>query len=626
MRRCSRANWPLAVVPLKICSRALRALASPRGQHVGYAASAPVEWASRGGGMKQRPKARKRKAKARKEATKNRGKPTEPVATAAATPKMQPSGVPAKLVRDLCAPLFGDSRPTFEELWRLLTAWPPDMFALTSHLLSVSEAYRLVVSPPASKQWAPTKDWATTVEHAGKEWRKWLGKGDANAPLPNFLVALKPKLEAMLDLPAADLRSGSDWVSSCALFELHAVADEASAGVGIPGMLDDPVGISKNFYSPAHVRLSDFGSLSNCSVSVMRVLPKMRTPQSGITLRSLSHHLCGLNTAIDVSWLTGSNVGPEKTEDLHVLIVPWPFKIDEHDFVPTPGPLDNLNRDLFGFFTFEPKSHFDLTWFEKAVAASIARCGRVDGVIFPECSLSQTEFVEAEELLQKHGVKFILAGVRGDRRNVAKLVAFNRGDRKLNVTAEQHKHHRWCLDASQIKQYQFAKVFDPEKRWWEDIEIAERKMHFFTASSWLTMCHLICEDLARVDPVSQVVRAVGPTLLIALLEDGPQLEGRWPARYATVMADDPGTSVLTLTSLGMATRSKRLNDLAGPPNRTVALWRDARTGTKVLTLDPQFQALALSLKVHWHEEWSADGRRDDRRAAHLVYREHEGIP
>jgi hypothetical protein len=51
------------------------------------------------------------------------------------------------------------------------------------------------------------------------------------------------------------------------------------------------------------------------------------------------------------------------------------------------------------------------------------------------------------------------------------------------------------------------------------------------------------------------MNAIGPNLVIALLMDGPQLENRWPARYATVLAEDPGSAVLTVTSLGMVRRS-----------------------------------------------------------------------
>jgi hypothetical protein len=58
------------------------------------------------------------------------------------------------------------------------------------------------------------------------------------------------------------------------------------------------------------------------------------------------------------------------------------------------------------------------------------------------------------------------------------------------------------------------------------------------------------EDLARPDPVGDLVRSVGPNLVIALLMDGPQLRARWSGRYAMSLADDPGSFVLSVTSLG----------------------------------------------------------------------------
>src|SRR5205807_9329887 len=120
---------------------------------------------------------------------------------------------------------------------------------------------------------------------------------------------------------------------------------------------------------------------------------------------------------------------------------------------------------------------------------------------------------------------------------------------------EQGKHHRWCLYRAQIEQYGFQRSLNPLVNWWENIRLAPRKLGFLAISSWLTLCHVICEDLARLDPVDQLIRSVGPNLLIALLQDGPQLRSRWGARYATVYAEDPGTSILTVTSLGMALAS-----------------------------------------------------------------------
>jgi hypothetical protein len=126
---------------------------------------------------------------------------------------------------------------------------------------------------------------------------------------------------------------------------------------------------------------------------------------------------------------------------------------------------------------------------------------------------------------------------------------------------------------------------------------------------WLTTCVLICEDLARQDPIAEIVRAVGPNLVIALLMDGPQLRSRWSARYATVLAEDPGSSVLTLTSLGMAMLSRPGGQLG---SRVVALWKDAKTAeSREITLSENSVGIVLSLSVEYLDEWSADGRNDD---------------
>ena len=43
-----------------------------------------------------------------------------------------------------------------------------------------------------------------------------------------------------------------------------------------------------------------------------------------------------------------------------------------------------------------------------------------------------------------------------------------------------------------------------------------------------------------MDEVAELIRDVGPTLVVTILLDGPQLATRWTARYAGVLADDPG--------------------------------------------------------------------------------------
>ena len=99
----------------------------------------------------------------------------------------------------------------------------------------------------------------------------------------------------------------------------------------------------------------------------------------------------------------------------------------------------------------------------------------------------------------------------------------------------QDKHHRWSLDRSQIEQYHLAEVLDPRVRWWEAIEINRRSLEVLERDDGHMIASLVCEDLAHIDDVVELIRAVGPTLVVALLLDGPQLASRWTARYASVL-------------------------------------------------------------------------------------------
>jgi hypothetical protein len=161
------------------------------------------------------------------------------------------------------------------------------------------------------------------------------------------------------------------------------------------------------------------------------------------------------------------------------------------------------------------------------------------------------------------------------------------------------------IDKDQIQNYHLGSSLHPSRDYWENTKILPRKLNIVAASDWLTMCHLICEDLARHDPVTQLVRSVGPSLVIALLLDGPQLKNRWPARYASVLADDPGSSVLTFTSLGMATRSRPTGE---KPSRVIALWKDCVGRATEVVLEDDKEAVILTLCAEPRKEWTADGR------------------
>jgi hypothetical protein len=283
------------------------------------------------------------------------------------------------------------------------------------------------------------------------------------------------------------------------------------------------------------------------------------------------------------------------------------------------GPFLDMPRQ-YGFFTYDrpPQPPNDLC----SLAMDLYRnaqglVGHVDGVILPELAVNKNEYsclrdaVIAEDAFLLCGIREPSLGEKPGKNYLSiDLPYFHAKHMKsYQVHREQHKHHRWLLDKRQIVQYGLGGALDLRRSWWEWVSLERRELRFFAMYSWLTFCALICEDLARQDPVAEIVRAVGPNLVVSLLMDGPQLAERWSARYATVLADDPGSSVLTLTSIGMAQLSRPPHE--GKSSRVVVLWKDALTGDAVpLELPIGADALLLSLNAQDKEEWTADGRSD----------------
>jgi hypothetical protein len=75
------------------------------------------------------------------------------------------------------------SEPTLASTWHAVSGvtitdelleWPPDVFALTNVILSLSEAFRFAVSP-IEEEWPPEgyPDWGRMVEDGGLAWGAW---------------------------------------------------------------------------------------------------------------------------------------------------------------------------------------------------------------------------------------------------------------------------------------------------------------------------------------------------------------------------------------------------------------------------------------------------------------------
>ncbi len=502
-----------------------------------------------------------------------------------------------------------------------LAKWPPDVFALTSCLLEDTGAYRFVVDPPDGKAWPPRQSWHDDLILAADEWRNWVeGARLENQvrAMPAMLKGLLADLDRALSRLIAQLRRGTDWKSLQALLTLHALADTACDGFGLLDQRSSP-GAFLRYISKDMVDLR--GTLSHFSRSRVRVLPKIKVPRPGITIRSLSHNLATVRGETDVRWLRAlaAESPPEpsvpsaraaagsstpRRSSLHLLLVPWPYVVHPSDFQPTHLPLENMDNSRFGSFAFDPKRRLPIPGIRALIQEAKRRVNRVDGLVLPEAAISPAEAKRLKDLARKEGVRIIIAGIREPNANYLEMLAFAGGAWR---TLRQDKHHRWLLDRQQVPQYHLGSSLDPDRDWWEAIAIPPRRVCFAELEPWLTVCPLICEDLARIDPVSGVIRAVGPNLVIALLQDGPQLAGRWTARYASILTDDPGSAVMSLTSLGMAVRS---TPAGASVRRVVALWKDRASPLREIELAPGSDGVVLALSSKPSNESTADGRRE----------------
>ncbi|MBK9045939.1 MAG: hypothetical protein IPL74_04285 [Bacteroidetes bacterium] len=243
--------------------------------------------------------------------------------------------------------------------------WPPDLFALTSRILSFTVAYHNVVSPPHNREWPPKNlkclnsytTWQIEVRQIGLNWRKNLyeiknftdryndirimkNTNQKNQAINQFAYDTLPKALSeywydftkgiseedngnIEDLLCLDKYIGNfessntddNWRGFIALMSLHAIADEACAGWGIRripfsdsnknNLIDldyQCVGSSEAVQMYAENLLSKFGTLSHINNQRCRILPKRHTPHVGITLRSLSANLAYHRSSVDVKW------------------------------------------------------------------------------------------------------------------------------------------------------------------------------------------------------------------------------------------------------------------------------------------------------------------------------------
>jgi len=521
--------------------------------------------------------------------------------------------------------------PTPLSIWHALAGdritdellnWPADLFALTYVILERSEAYRFVLSPPPGRIWPPecSPRWADMVEEAGRQWSAWID--DKTTALPSFLADAWSVFCQRADIALDELAEGRDWRMCEALLTLHAIADEACAGLGVS--LDRLDGRACIYRAHGRELLGRTGSLARISTRSLRVLPKVLTRPDSASLRSLSRYACVLDPGVDVRWhklpvrRNGTGAG---VRHANLLLLPWPLRVRESDFHPLDGSVERLSKDACGFFEFAPSEGLDLDLVERLILAARDEVDSVDVVLLPECAVEETEVPALEALLERYGVTMLVSGVRQGSPEPGRLrgnwvhIGINpRLEKNASLpdtTGEQwfhirqNKHHRWSLDERQVLQYNLGGALHPRIRWWEATEVPRRAIQFMELGDDITFASLVCEDLGQMDDVAEVIRSVGPTFVYTPLLDGPQLSSRWTARYAGVLADDPGSAVLTLTSYGMVQRSRPHGRDSSP---VIALCKDPVRGFREIPLETGAEGVLLTVCGDCATRRSLDGR------------------
>ena len=484
--------------------------------------------------------------------------------------------------------------------------WPPDCFALCLALLRRTGAYAQLFLdwPPHGKEEGALETWTNGARELGEKWRKaW----KSQHPFIDLAAEWQIVCESF-SLPLHSANQSRPLIE--AVMKLVAVADEASASVGAP--MDGETEEDDYFLEAASRLLESAGTLCReIDWSRLRVLPRMHTAQNGLTDRSLSLYLslCDSSEVIP-QWLSTPFI---QRDSFNLLMVPWPLEVLVSQFRDVTDAAPEQLPEKFGFFSYDSSAEGDglLELVQALFVEAQRKLGRVDGVILPELALTDSQFLALRAKLPIGC--FLVSGVGSGPTDT------QRGSNEVRLSfpplqdVVQKKHHPWKLNEAQVIQYGLGGVLTPSREWWEYGDFTDRHLHFFSLSADLVLTVLVCEDLARPDPVANMVRSVGPNLVIALLMDGPQTKERWAARYATVLADDPGCSVLSLTSLGMSEISR---PQTGPSrSRVIAMWKDAFSSASEIELPLGYDAIAISLSIRYREEYTADGRGDDEAAA-----------
>jgi hypothetical protein len=562
------------------------------------------------------------------------------------------------------------SKSILADRWLIPPATPFDLFAITGHLIQASglmgffepdRAPRTSVENGQMLRVSLTDSEISECEEAAKLWRK------VDAGYPKSIIQLWRELykehgdkpaRAVLDQYA---HRKTDKDTDCPAwwkitFKLFIIADEAAEGVGYKYVDDssdanefENLAASRMYQARLKdVKLGHASGITNmgpgistyttrANPAIATVQPKSRVSQLGCTLRNISKNLALTPPVGTVRCGWHQLAGHPKMDEfagLDILVIPLPRTLKAKWFKETPQPNSSKHWGNFcveqGWlpnFDDSAKVRDFINEILSLLESAKEDVESVNGIIFPEFALNHKLFCKVAEAVQERepGLEFLIAGssdnCEGESCNCVltaiwekQLVESSKVEQVLKTestpiysrSTSQKKHHRWRLERRQLSDYALAAALSPQKEWWEDHKIGQRELNFFQFRRHSVFASLICEDLARNDPVHEVVRAIAPNIVFALLMDGAQIPHRWSGRYAGTLADDPGSSVLTITSFGLLERVN--NNAKHGPSNSVALWKDETGETVEIMLPNDAKGVLLSLSAVRSKDSTIDGR------------------
>lgn len=507
-----------------------------------------------------------------------------------------------------------------------LMLWPPNVFAVLATLLDKKGGYRLLISGENGINWKRSD--VKTVMEIVAHWSNILFKSPTEIEQADYMFITQAFHRVFkydnLNKEITFLLSDNQFIHDVLILTM--ASDESFNPNGFKESAHDCLASEvlsqlSLIYGPDEYQLSfsdrHFGSVHQ----------KSTVCQSGVSLSSMTHFIALIRPEITLK--TVERYGGESDEVLNLLILPWPINIDMLSFKPVKDQtMLEMEKD-FGFFSYQPSDPIELIDIVDYVRKAVNLIGHIDLLVLPECALEYNKTTELAKLLFKDsqdnqyqcpafitGTYEVINSGYG-RNQLTMFVPPDSEDEEYGIEIPniltQNKHHRWYLDRPQIFNYKLGSYLSPSRKWWEYIEVSDRSLiNYRCHSQAIQIIPLICEDLARQDPVAPSVRALGPSLIVALLLDGAQLKNRWPGRYASFLSEDPGSGVLTVTPLGMTLRA---DGTGFPPSRTIAFWSEPGA-YRELSLDKDAKAMILTLEKRKLTQWTADGRRHPKTSLH----------